>query len=218
MEWIAQECGPWPVRTEAQTWRLFPTLSTDIEHFHNYLTKQIEAWISYVFIFPRYCILWENKSGRWKLKTKPPRLGPWLQKNWESSSDLEVLNKEGDGGGGDIFASETEGFWWDPGNSDLRHMLSMSWCHAGYIVIPNLVLSSEGTQGCRWPASLYCWEVEAKDPSLNAFPLSSLCFVPRPTRPAWAYVDFSVSPGGLFIGTQPICLLSFCCFVTSNAF
>lgn len=103
-EWATQsvvlnQC--WPVRTEAQKVSLFITLSTETGNFHNNLTEHIEAWIS-CFIFPHYCILWENKSDRWQLKTKPPRPGPLPQKNWEGNSDLEDLDKEGDGSGCDF--------------------------------------------------------------------------------------------------------------------
>ena len=59
VEWAAQECGPRPVLASRQKHRheAFPNTSTDIEHFHNSLTKPIGAWVSYVFISPRYCIL-----------------------------------------------------------------------------------------------------------------------------------------------------------------
>lgn len=63
MEWAAQECGPRPVLANRQKHRheAFPNTSTDIEHFHNSLTKQIGAWDSYVS-FPHIIVFYEKIS------------------------------------------------------------------------------------------------------------------------------------------------------------
>lgn len=162
--------------------------------FYNNSTESFGAWIL-CFIFPHYCSLQENKSDRWKLKTKTPQTWP--------VTTGKLRGQEWPGGFGQrgrcswMWLWAQVGFSWgdrgslNPGHSNLRHILRMSPPCAGSPP-RSQVLSSPpqppaGNPGA-WvtgqPLISGKWQRQGAHP--GRFPLSSPASVPQPVAAGWA--------------------------------